>query len=460
MNLKQSISFNLSIAFTVIFGICSVVLYALFYNFRMEEFKDRLAEKALTTANYMFKVKEIDSYLLKVIDQNSINKLYNEKTLIFDENFKLIYSSIDDQRVDWNFGDLKRLKSEKEFFFQEDDQEIYGVYYDLEPRDYYVIISAEDHYGIRKQEFLLYSLILIYCLGVFLVWFITYSMTNRLLIPLDRLKTGFQSISGHNLNQPLVNPSRHDEIQSLTTSFNQLLERVNKVVNTQKAFTSLASHELRTPISRLTFQLDNLKKMDGVSPAVKSYLAEMEKVVEQMKELIHSLLILSRIKDEPNTIDLFPERLDELLFRVIDDIKPQFKDISFQFEIDETTSESSDLLIPAQAQVLQIAFANLLRNACLYSSDKVVKVVLSETGEHKIELKILNQGEDSGLMAESEIYQPFRRGINSQTISGSGLGLSIVKRILEYHQAELVYSYNAEKKMHEFSCIFNLYSIN
>jgi len=106
MNLKQSISFNLSIAFTGIFGICSVILYALFYNFRMEEFKDRLAEKALTTANYMFKVKEIDSYLLKVIDQNSINKLYNEKTLIFDENFKLIYSSIDDQRVDWNFGGI------------------------------------------------------------------------------------------------------------------------------------------------------------------------------------------------------------------------------------------------------------------------------------------------------------------------------------------------------------------
>ena len=116
MTLKRKIAINISIAFSVLYGISALLIYISFSTFRKDEFRNRLEEKALTTTKLLFEVKELDRALLKLIDQNTINKLYNEKTLVFDANYKLIYSSIDDASIKWNYNDLKKLKTEKTIF--------------------------------------------------------------------------------------------------------------------------------------------------------------------------------------------------------------------------------------------------------------------------------------------------------------------------------------------------------
>ena len=96
----------ISILFTLLFGVVSAIIIVLFANFRKEEFKDRLEEKALTTVKLLLVVKEVDYQMLKIIDHNTINKLYNEKVLVFDRNLGLIYSSLDDTKIDWRPSDL------------------------------------------------------------------------------------------------------------------------------------------------------------------------------------------------------------------------------------------------------------------------------------------------------------------------------------------------------------------
>ena len=164
MTLKNRISLLVSLLFTVLFGLASAFIFILYSNFRKQEFNDRLEIKALSTIKLLANVKDIDYKIMKLIDKNSINELYDEKTLIFDADFNLIYSSIDDAKIKWSVTDLRFLKNHKTFFKKQGDREFYGVFFDTRAKDYYVLITANDSYGKRKLVYLEYILIISYVL--------------------------------------------------------------------------------------------------------------------------------------------------------------------------------------------------------------------------------------------------------------------------------------------------------
>ncbi|NMH27944.1 hypothetical protein [Flavobacterium silvaticum] len=86
MTLKRKVAINISIAFSVLYGLLALLIYISFSSFRKDEFRNRLEDKAQTTIRLLFEIRQIDRQLLRLIDQNTINKLYNEKTLVFDKN--------------------------------------------------------------------------------------------------------------------------------------------------------------------------------------------------------------------------------------------------------------------------------------------------------------------------------------------------------------------------------------
>src|SRR5215218_4219935 len=106
MQLKHRVPLFFSFLFSLLLASVMLTVYYLFSNFRKIEFKDRLAERSKTIIKLLLEVKEVDDQLLKIIDQNTINRLYNEKTLIFNDSMRLIYSSIDDAIIAWSAEDL------------------------------------------------------------------------------------------------------------------------------------------------------------------------------------------------------------------------------------------------------------------------------------------------------------------------------------------------------------------
>lgn len=458
MTLKRRLSIYVSAAFSILFGVAIVLVYLSFSSFRKEEFNDRLEEKALTTVELLFKVKEIDKQMLKIIDQNSINKLYNEKTLVFDENYRLIYSSIDDAFIQWNRQDLVTLKKKKRFFRIVGEKEILGVFYDFADADYYVLIAAEDRYGNSKLQYLFYSLLTTFLVGIAIVWSSTYFIISRLTKPLDDFQDRITQISANELNTQIpVNLSRNDEITLLARAFNQMLVRIERSFSAQRDFTANASHELRTPISRITFQLDNLLESEGLTLATRQYLQSISGNVSQLSELINSLLILAKNSQAETLAQFKNERIDELIFAAYEQVRRSTSDFKMNFEIFENEDLSNGLEVRAAKSVLEIAIANLLRNAYQYSSDKTATVLLEQTIEDRLTLTISNLGE---LLSETEtetLFEPFSRGTNARKFNGSGLGLSIVRRILDYHGASI--KYEGRGGEHRFVIEFKTLSI-
>ncbi|MCD9576195.1 sensor histidine kinase [Flavobacterium soyae] len=439
MTLKNRISLLVSLLFTILFGLASTVIFVLYSNFRKEEFRDRLEIKALSNIKLLVNVKEVDDQLLKIIDQNSINKLYDEKTLVFDSHFKLIYSSIDDAKINWSVEDLKYLKKHKTFFKQQGDYEVYGVFYDTKDKDFYALISATDDYGKRKLLFLRYTLIISYILFTCICWVLTSFMVKKAMNPLSLFHQKIKNINENNLDTRIASKSNKDEIDLIANEFNFMMDRIEVSYQKQKEFTAHASHELRTPLSRITAQIENTVADPATSAKGKSFLTTILSDVNHLTELISSLLILSKIDNNKNNEDNEVHRMDEILFSAIENLKKSFPDFVILFEIEESDNLDTALEIKGNKNLLEIALINVLKNACVYSDNKQALVKIS-TQENHLVISVLNTGKTLSETEQKNLFQPFMRGKNSKGTSGFGLGLRIVNRILTLHKSYITYS--------------------
>ncbi len=438
MTLKNRISLLVSLLFTILFGLASTVIFILYSNYRKEEFRDRLEIKALSNIKLLVNVKQIDNQLLKIIDQNSINKLYDEKTLVFDSNYKLIYSSIDDAKINWSVDDLKYLKKNKTFFKQQGDYEVYGVFYDTNDKDFYALISATDDYGKKKLLFLRYTLVVSYIFFTCLCWVITSFTVKKAMNPLNAFHQKIKNINENNLDTRIESKSTKNEIDLIADEFNFMMDRIEVSYQKQKEFTAHASHELRTPLSRMTSQIENVVADPDTKPKNKSFLNTILTDVNHLSELINSLLILSKI-DNSEAENHEVQRIDEILFSSIEKINKTFPDFVILFEMEESEDLDTALEIKGNKNLLEIALSNILKNACVYSDNKQAKVKISTDRYHLI-VSVSNSGDTLSEEEQKNLFQPFMRGKNAKGTAGFGLGLRIVQRILTLHKANITYS--------------------
>ncbi|WPR70508.1 HAMP domain-containing sensor histidine kinase [Flavobacterium sp. NG2] len=438
MTLKNRISLLVSISFAVLYGLASVFVYVLASNFRKEEFNDRLEIKALKTIKFLSDHKIPDYNLLRLMDKNSLNKLYNEKTLIFDSNFKLIYSSIDGAKINWYLTDLKYLKKNKSFFKKQGENEFYGIFFDTNDKDYYVLISAKDRYGNRKTVYLKYILLISYLVFTSICWFLTSWMVRKAIMPLGLFHQKIKNINENNLDTRIVSKSNKNEIDLIANEFNFMMDRIEESYQKQKEFTAHASHELRTPLSRITSQIENKINDPNINNESKSFLKTILSDVNQLTELIHSLLLLSKT-DNRKTHEKELIRIDELLFNAIEKINKSYPDFIILFDMEDNEQLETALEIQGNKNILEIALTNVLKNACVYSTNKQAEVTIS-CDTANLYVSIANNGKTLDSEKQLNLFQPFMRGKNATGTIGFGLGLRIVQRILNIHNATIHYS--------------------
>ncbi len=437
MTLKNKISFLISLVFSILFAIAAFIIFYLFSNFRKVEFESRLKEKAFSSIKLLVEVAQVDRQLLKIIDQNSINKLYDEKTLIFDSSYQLIYSSLDDAKIKWNVDDLKYLKVNKTFFKKENKYEVYGVFYDTNYKDYYALISASDDYGKRKLEYLFYTLLTTYIVFTGLCWFITFYSVKRLLLPLDNFHSKIKSINENNLDTRVEVKQSNNEIDLLGSEFNQMLQRIDLSYQKQKEFTAQASHELRTPVARVTSQLENRILDKQIDQKQQGFLKTILNDVNQITELISSLLLLSKLNDKSSQFNN-TYRIDELIYASIDRLHKSHPEFRIKFNIEFSEELDTVLEVKGSKSLLEIAIINLLKNACVYSNNNQANILINQINS-RLTVAISNDGKTLNAVEQQNLFQPFMRGANAKGKAGLGLGLRIVQRILNQHGASIIY---------------------
>ncbi|TZG00175.1 HAMP domain-containing protein (plasmid) [Chryseobacterium panacisoli] len=452
MSLKRKIALTISIAFSLLFGMVMAVIYLSFNDFRRDEFKERFRQRLEFTSHFISKSKDFEEEAPVFFNENSDNILLNEKILIFNEKKELIYSTIKDRNVTWDSAMLKELDKKKIIYTERTVPEIYAALRTINGEDYYILTSAFDTNGKSKLGYLKYLLITAYVMSTLLIGFFSYYFVEKFLRPLEDLNKEISEVTAHKLTTQIPVEHSNDEVSVLARSFNTMIGRLDDVFQSQKDFTASASHEIRTPITRMAFQLENLIKFEEHSPETLSSLQQIQRDVYQLSDLTNSLLLLTKF-DKENIQSIYEEvRIDEVIFEAFEAVEKSYPQLKLDFLINEESSENAFLMIKGIQSLLVIVFINLFKNAAVYSDNSEVNVLITETNDN-LSVEVLSHGNTISEDEQAKLFEAFTRGNNAQNIAGSGLGLRIVKRILEYHDADIIYS-SPEEYINKFTLIF------
>ncbi|HRH33477.1 MAG TPA: HAMP domain-containing sensor histidine kinase [Catalimonadaceae bacterium] len=445
MKLNQKIQLLFSISFLICLGVSFVAVFLLYSAYRKQEFFQRLNDKAHTTLKILVEVEQIDHDLLQVFDRNTINSLYEEKILIFDSTGKPIYSSLDDTRVLFPEKVINELKAGKsEIKYTDGDFEVYACRMVDKNVTYYSIAKAKDKYGRNKLNFLGYSLTIGFVIAVGGIFVLTRYLSRQVTTPISNLSKEISRISSDDLSKRVSVSGSKDEISLLAIRFNELLNRLENSFVYQKNFIHHVSHELKTPIAVLISNLEKVAESKNEDVLKQGF--EFQKAgLMQLAEVINTLLQLSKYESKTFST-LFSEiRIDEILFECFEDLKKLFPKANFDLQISEEITEERFLTVLGDAQMLKIAFTNLLRNAIHYSDNHSATLNLSTNGM-ELCIHIQNNGQTLQLSDQEKLFTHFFRGENSRNKKGVGLGLVMVGKILKLHSGEIEYSISAEGK--------------
>lgn len=298
-----------------------------------------------------------------------------------------------------------------------------------------------------KEDFLLRSVIATTII-ILLSSVCTYFLTKKTLTPLQKLTSEVSQIQAQNLSTQLAVPNSKDEIAQLTSSFNEMLARLDNAFSTQKQFSANAAHELRTPLAVLQTNLEVFEKKQ--EPEMVEYQQLFTMIKEQtarLSQLVGTLLDMTNLKSVPRTDHV---SLEELVDEVFCDLDPVAEKAGISIHFDDSSSQDwhTDVHTPNASALnnnirnitgsyvlLYRAVYNLVENAIKYNrpNGSVTVSVKEKNGQAMILVK------DTGIGISPEnqkkIFDPFFRvdKSRSRAMGGAGLGLALVDSIAREH---------------------------
>lgn len=231
------------------------------------------------------------------------------------------------------------------------------------------------------------------------------------------------------------------------------LSREKRLARLQTDFTSNVTHELKTPITSIylfaeSIYLDKLKSRSEE----KEYLSIIMKESERLKRMINNILEHSKMEKGKQDYYFVETNLSAMIKSVILEMNYWFeeKQINVQMELEE------DIRLEIDEEKIKQAFGNLISNAIKYSEEnKTIKINLFQESDNTV-LEIEDEGVGIPKDQQSKIFEKFYRVGQKETesISGTGLGLTVVKEIVEAHKGKIIVD-SKPGKGSKFSIILN-----
>ncbi|MGE0560588.1 MAG: ATP-binding protein [Flavobacteriales bacterium] len=436
LNIKTKLTLQFTIIVSWILILFSVSVYYFSATYRITEFYSRLENKALSTARLLVDVKEVDHDLLKIIDKNTNVSLYEEKVMIFDFNNKLIYNSSDENNLKITTERLNQIRLEGELRFLDKKHEVLGLLYTDKYDRLVVIASAFDIYGRNKLANLKWILIMGFLVSIILTLFIGKIYAGRALKPMSNVVNQVEKITISSLSLRVDEGNGTDEISQLAITFNKMLERLGSAFEMQKSFVSNASHELRTPLTSITGQIEVTLMKTRNEHEYKEILKSVLEDIKNLNELSNGLLDMAKASSDISAISLHNIRIDEMFWTARAELIHRRKEYKILIEFKSTIDDDDSLVVFGNEHLLKTAVINLMDNACKYSNDKAVEIHLS-VNNSLFSAEFIDKGIGIDYSDLQKVFEPFYRSQNSKNIAGSGLGLSLTKKIIEIHNGNV-----------------------
>jgi signal transduction histidine kinase len=427
---------RLTIQFLLLGGTIMIVASNAIYfssaKFRHDDFSNRLRNKAIETAKLVFDKQKVDANRVLKIENKSPDFLQNERIIIINFKNDTVYNSDENSDIIFRNDLLEKVKQGYNVTYKQGPYDVIGTPYMTDYDKFKIIATAIDLEGtlhLEKLKFILsavcfLSLLLFYAAGRF--------FAGRALKPISEVVRKVEDISITSLNLRLNEGNGTDEIGRLAKTFNSMLERLETSFVVQKSFIANASHEMRTPLTSINGQIEVLMMKER---SLEEYQAAVSSVLDDIKSLIdllNRLLLIARTSSEK--IDNYKRdiRLDEIIWQARDELLKFKSDYHITISIDDSFTDYDQMVVVGDESLLKVAISNVIDNACKYSTNKTCHIKLKYT-DKRIEAVFSDEGIGIPEADLQKIFEPFFRGTNTISISGSGLGLPLANQIIKNH---------------------------
>ncbi|MDT8406813.1 MAG: ATP-binding protein [Methylococcales bacterium] len=262
-----------------------------------------------------------------------------------------------------------------------------------------------------------------------IIWLIVgYSLK-----PVTKLARQLALREAHYL-KPLPTQRLPSEIVPVVKQINLLFAQLEQAFEAERRFTADAAHELKTPLAGLLTQVQvALRTSDD--DVRQQALTRIEQAVKRMTTLVQQLLTFSRIESDPGYLQQQPIDLSLEIIQVITELEPEARKKNIALSFEQHHSQP----VVANSILIQILLRNLLDNAIKYTPPDG-EVMISLKQADTLELSVADSGTGIDQALHNTICQRFYRGVETANkVAGSGLGLSMVKRIATLHHANLTF---------------------
>ena len=420
------VSFVLLLSFTLI--------YYISVHFIENDFYDLVREKATLTAWRNYEKDEMSDLLYKKVLDKGIILLPDAREFVLDTKYKK--QVVDSLRKILPENLVQDLLSGKNIRFHDHDKQCIGIYYPDNQGNFVIVVTAVNKIGIGEQKRLLELLILIFSGSIIFVFLLGKIYATNLLAPIAAMLRNVKRIRATNLSLRLKENSRRDELSELTRTFNQMLDRLENTFTLQKNFIHNSSHELKNPLTAILGEAEIALSRPRTSGEYISTLEKIKSEAGRLDLLTQNLLSLAQTEFEPSALKREPIRMDEFVW----EIREHFDRTAYRGRIDihyPDLPETSDrITISGIPFLLRIAIVNVIDNGCKFSDLHPVDVTL-ESGPGGIHLKVADRGIGIPEADKSNLFQPFFRAGNAIKFKGSGIGLSLVQRIITLHDGTI-----------------------
>lgn len=409
--------------------LCTV--YFTFMKFLEADFFERLTDRTMVTAKLYLEADEISRDALNTVRHKYLQKLNSEVIRVYDKTNRATF--IGDTAQYWAPATIDEVRRKGRLKYTDGERQVVGIYYKDNQGDFVILASADDQGSHNRLNKLLKIMIFIFILISLLVLLLSRWIAQKMLKPLQKFMLEVKQASSQHMEFRVEENNNKDEINLIAQSFNHLMEELEQAFILQKTFVANASHELRTPVTRIMMTAELALSKERDQAAYQKVIASMLEDTEKMEHIITGLVALAKMDLELINSQLVPVRLDDLLFKIQAEWKTH-KNLDLKI-IDQNPIEPKPEIL-ANAVLLQIALDNIISNAFKFSENQEVNIRV-ETVENDFFIHITDQGTGISTEDQADIFKPFYTRAKAHGHKGEGMGLYMAKKIVDLLKGEI-----------------------